>query len=213
LRPAFLVAIPEILVGQFHDDHELTVDDIKAFQRKNIGMADGEDAAEGFEFLLGTMVGVAGAAEVAENEFDGFMDAAGRLGLPDFAEAAAAQPLDEAVAGDRFGHVLDPNSHGASHRLMPRAQKRSRRHEEHSPYLRSSQTRRTQNECGESTYVTTTIAVERFQPEGVACAEGRIVAETAVGGVAGRGSQDHRGAQMVDPGPGHGGDPCEQGAG
>ena len=67
-------------------------------------MADGLDAAQGFEFLLGaTAVGAVGGLQVAVDELDGLEQAAGGLGLPDFAEAAAAQALDQPVAGDGLG--------------------------------------------------------------------------------------------------------------
>ena len=53
LRAAFLEAVPQIALGQLHDNDELAVDDVKAFERKDIGMTDFLDAAEGFEFLFG----------------------------------------------------------------------------------------------------------------------------------------------------------------
>ena len=43
---ALLEAIPEGAVGQLHDDEQLTVDDVVAFQRQDVGMANGFDAAE-----------------------------------------------------------------------------------------------------------------------------------------------------------------------
>ena len=53
LGPALAEAVPEVAVGQLHDDDQLAVDDVEAFQRQDVGMADGLDAAEGLEFLLG----------------------------------------------------------------------------------------------------------------------------------------------------------------
>jgi hypothetical protein len=41
--------------------------------------------------------------QAAVNELDGLEQAAGGLALPDLAEAAAAQALDQAVSGDRLG--------------------------------------------------------------------------------------------------------------
>jgi hypothetical protein len=108
---ALLVAVPEVVVGQLHDDDEQAVDDVVAFQREDVGVADGLDAREGLELLLGAVAVVAGGAEVAEDELDGLVQAAGGLALPDLAKAAAADPLQEAVAGDRFGVVFDPHRH------------------------------------------------------------------------------------------------------
>ena len=55
LGAALLEAVPEVAVGQLHDDDELAVDDVVAFQRQDVGMADRLDAAEGLEFLLGAV--------------------------------------------------------------------------------------------------------------------------------------------------------------
>src|SRR5687768_7432998 len=68
------------------------------------------DAAERFELLLGPGAIIA-PLEIAEHELDGFEETAGGLGFPDLAEAAAAQPLDELVAGDRLGARLNPDRH------------------------------------------------------------------------------------------------------
>ena len=45
--------------------------------------------------------------EVAVDELDGLEEAAGGFALPDLAEAAAAEPLDEPVAGDRLGLIVE----------------------------------------------------------------------------------------------------------
>ena len=106
---AFFEAVPEVAVGQLHDDDELAVDNVVAFQRQDIGVANRFDAAEGFVFLGGAVVVVlvgggdvagpgrdAGAAlggQFAEYELDGLVEAAGGLALPDLAETAAAQAL------------------------------------------------------------------------------------------------------------------------
>src|SRR4051794_3498156 len=74
-------------------------------------MADRLDALEPLELLLGALALVAGTLEVAEDEFDGLEQAAGGLGLPDFAEAAPTQPLDEPVTGDWFRLTCDPLRH------------------------------------------------------------------------------------------------------
>ena len=53
LAAALLEAVPEVAVGQLHDDDQLAVDDVEAFQRQDEGMADRLDAVEGLELLLG----------------------------------------------------------------------------------------------------------------------------------------------------------------
>ena len=50
---ALLEAVPQVAVGQLHDDDELAVDDVVAFERQDVGVADRLDAAERLEFLLG----------------------------------------------------------------------------------------------------------------------------------------------------------------
>src|SRR5262249_45209868 len=79
---------------------------------EDVGVADGLDAAEGLQLLLGALAVVAGGGEVAEDELDGLEEAAGGLALPDLAEAAAAEALDEPVFGDRLGVAFDPARHG-----------------------------------------------------------------------------------------------------
>ena len=98
-------------IGQLHDDDELAVDDVEAFEREDIGMANGLDTAEGFEFLLGALAAVVGAGKVAEDELDGLVQAARRFRFPNFAEAAAAESFDEPVARNRFGMAFDPHRH------------------------------------------------------------------------------------------------------
>src|SRR5262249_39753425 len=49
--------------------------------------------------------------EVAVDELDGLEQAPRRLGLPDLAEAAAAQAFQEAVARDGLGSSFDPHCH------------------------------------------------------------------------------------------------------
>ena len=63
------------------------------------------------QFLLGADAFDVQGIEVAVDELDGLEQAAGCLALPDFAEAAAAQRLDQAVAGNRFGIDLSKNAH------------------------------------------------------------------------------------------------------
>src|SRR5262249_26314635 len=108
---AFLVAIPEITIGQLHDDDELTVDDVVALKREDVWMSNGFDSAEGLEFLLGARSVVARGLQIAVDKLDGFHQAAGGFGLPDFAEAAAADPFYELVAGDRLDLTFNPDRH------------------------------------------------------------------------------------------------------
>ncbi len=48
LCATFLEAIPERLLGQLHDNNQLAFDHVEAFERQDIGMAHGFDAAERF---------------------------------------------------------------------------------------------------------------------------------------------------------------------
>src|SRR5204862_990751 len=74
-----------------------------AVERENERMADFFHAVQRAQFLLGTgRVGIEGV-EVSEDELAGLEDAAGSFAFPRLAEAAAAELLDEAVAGDRLG--------------------------------------------------------------------------------------------------------------
>jgi hypothetical protein len=127
LLPAFAKTVPDRAIGQLHHYDELIVNDIEAFQRQDERMMDGLDAIKGLELLVGSGVIVAGlGAKVAVHELDGFEEPARSLGFPDFAEAAPADPLNEAVALDRLRTALNPHGHGQpSHlsefRLRPRA--------------------------------------------------------------------------------------------
>src|ERR1700677_1306837 len=94
---ALLKTIPDGAIGQLHDDDQLTIDDVVAFQRQDIRVMDRLDAAESLEFLFGPVAVVVGCLQVAENEFDGLEQAAGSLGSPDLAEAAAAKPVNQLV--------------------------------------------------------------------------------------------------------------------
>ncbi len=89
----------QALVGQLHDDDENAVHDLDAVQRQDEGMADGFDQLQGFAFLVGRSV----LLVLVGHELDGLVQAAGRLALPDFAEAAATQRFDQAITGDRLG--------------------------------------------------------------------------------------------------------------
>src|SRR5262245_48107867 len=83
-------------------------------------MADRFDAIQRLELLLdGRLAPFGRAAERAVDELDGLEDAAGGLGLPDFAETARAEALDELVARNRLrlrvgssGHQHGPDAGG-----------------------------------------------------------------------------------------------------
>jgi hypothetical protein len=64
---------------------------------------------------LGAVAPVAGGLEVAEDELDGLVQAAGGLALPDLAEAAA-DAFDEPVARGRLGSGFEDDRHTASRR-------------------------------------------------------------------------------------------------
>src|SRR5205807_1356947 len=76
------------------------------------GVADLLDAVEGVELLLGPDALDVEGVEVAVDELDGLEQAAGRLALPDLAEAAVANRFNEPVALQRLGIALPFESHG-----------------------------------------------------------------------------------------------------
>src|SRR5262249_15198264 len=136
LGAALLEAVPEVLVGQLHDDHELAVDDVEAFQGQDVGVADRLDAAEGLQLLFGPLALFAEVLEVAVDELDGLEQAAGGFGLPDLAKAAAAQALEEPVAGDGLSQSFDPQRHG---RILEPARGGGRgQHSSHQPVTRTA---------------------------------------------------------------------------
>src|SRR5262249_50089632 len=101
LMLAFLVPVVEAAVGQLHDDEELAIDDVVAFERENVRMADALDAFEGLEFLAdANLIVFFAAVEAAVDDFDGLHDAARGARFPDLAETALAEALQKLVAGD-----------------------------------------------------------------------------------------------------------------
>ncbi len=101
-RQALLVRVVEAAVGQLHHDHEFPLHDLDEIHGQDERVPDFLDTVEGVQLLLGTgAVGVEGV-EVAEDELDGLEDTARRFALPDFAEAAASQGFDQAIAGERL---------------------------------------------------------------------------------------------------------------
>ena len=110
---AFLESVVQAPVGQLHDDDQFAVDDLDAVHRQDERMADLLDALEGLQFLLGAGAVHVEGIEVAVDELDGLEQAARGLALPDFAEAAAAQRLDQAVAGNRLRIGFPQKTHGS----------------------------------------------------------------------------------------------------
>ena len=99
---ARLAALVELLLqarrGQLGDDDQVAVDPLDPFQREQEGMADLLDAVQRGQFAGGPLVVAA-----AVDDLDRLGHSARRVGLPDLAVAARAQPLADEVAGDRFG--------------------------------------------------------------------------------------------------------------
>src|SRR5438034_10442653 len=91
----------DVAIGQLHDDDELPFDDIDALDAEDERMVDFLDAVECLQLLSGRHFAVA-VVEAALHELDGFGNAARRFGLPNVAETALAQWLDERVARDRL---------------------------------------------------------------------------------------------------------------
>ena len=83
--------------GQLGDDHQLTVDDLNAFERQQERVTHVLDAVQRLKFAFGAIF-----VEVAVNELDGLDESARRIGRPDFAVTAGAQAGDQPVASDRF---------------------------------------------------------------------------------------------------------------
>src|SRR5207302_1712655 len=107
------VQVVQAAVGQLHDDDQLAGGDLDAVERADEGVADLLDALQGVEFLFSAGAVHVERVEVAVDELDGLEQAARRLALPDFAEAAAAQGLDQAIPGYRLGVRLPNTTHGS----------------------------------------------------------------------------------------------------
>ena len=99
-------------VGQFHDDDQFAVDDSSMRSSEQTkGWRTSLMRCEGVLFLLGANAVHVEGIEVAVDELDGLVQAAGSFALPDFAEAAAAQRLDQAIAGNRLRVRLPQPTH------------------------------------------------------------------------------------------------------
>jgi hypothetical protein len=87
-------------VGQLHDDDQHPAGDLDPVQRQDERVADVLDALQRGRLLRGRRGRPPGIALGRADELDGLEQAAGDLALPDLAEAAATQRLDEPVARD-----------------------------------------------------------------------------------------------------------------
>src|SRR5262245_51286678 len=74
-------------------------------------MADRDDTLQGLEFLAGARAILVGGFQVAIDEFDGLEEAAWGFRLPDFAESASTQALNQPIAGKGLGHGFDTYRH------------------------------------------------------------------------------------------------------
>src|SRR5262249_21959633 len=108
-----LEGVVQALVGQLHDDDQLAVHLLDQLGGDDERVADLADAVQGALLLLGAGGVDVERVEVAEDELDGLEQPAGGLTLPDLAEAAAAQRLDQAVARQGFAVGLAQKAHGA----------------------------------------------------------------------------------------------------
>ena len=106
-RPAGLLvlaqAFVQVLVGQLHDDEEFAADVLDLLDGQDERVADLLDALQRLHLLDRAGVVAVERVEVAVDELDGLVDAAGRDALPHLAEPAGADGLEQAVAGDRLG--------------------------------------------------------------------------------------------------------------
>src|SRR5262245_43981964 len=74
-------------------------------------MTNGFDPGQRSVFLLGRLVAVAAAVQIAVNAFDCFEQSAGRFRLPHFAEAAASETFQQSIAGNRLGLLCRRSCH------------------------------------------------------------------------------------------------------
>ena len=96
-------SLVQVLVGQLHDDDEFAADVLDLLDGEDERVADLLDALERLHLLLGAGAVAVERVQVAVDELDGLVDAAGRHALPHLAEPAGAEGLDQPVAGDRLG--------------------------------------------------------------------------------------------------------------
>src|SRR6185369_16345725 len=97
------IDVVEVSVRQFHDDDDFPLGShLDQLVGEDEGMAHVllDHAVERLALLFGAGPIDVEGVEAAEDELDGLLETAGGLALPDFAEPAAAERLDEAITGD-----------------------------------------------------------------------------------------------------------------
>jgi hypothetical protein len=99
-------ALPQVAVGQLQHGDEAVGQREEGVQRQQVGVPQPLDQPQRLQLALGL-----GGLEVAGDDLDRDLDAAGRLGAPDLAEGAAAEERDGAVAGRQ----LRRRQHGGGH--------------------------------------------------------------------------------------------------
>src|SRR5262249_33615731 len=87
------------------------IENINPFCGKHERMPHFLHAAQRLEFLIGAYALVVECFEAAVDELYGLQQAAGAFALPDFAEPAAAERLDEAIAWNGLRIGLPQEAH------------------------------------------------------------------------------------------------------
>ena len=106
LRLALAEPVHQALVAQRHGDHQAVLD---------LRTANWTSSRWGWRMLrMTSSARCSGPAcvGVEADELQRDADAAGRVGLPDLAEPALAQPADQPVAGNGLGADLQTEGHG-----------------------------------------------------------------------------------------------------
>ena len=102
LGAALAEAVPQVAVGQLHDDDELAVDRCRSVRAR--GCRGGGSRWTRLRALSSCSAGRLSSSrrvEVAEDELHRLEQPARRLDLPDLAETAAAQALDQPIPAKR----------------------------------------------------------------------------------------------------------------
>lgn len=107
---------PHVAVGQRADNEEPSINHIIPLDRQQKRMADRQNAPERLQFLLRGAITTGG--QVAVDDLDGDEPTVRPLRRPDFAEAAAAEPVEKPVAGDWLSAGLNVEGHGPLRRRM-----------------------------------------------------------------------------------------------
>ncbi len=104
---ALVEAVAQTAVGQFGDDDQLVVDHLDALEGKEKGVADFLDSAQGLTFLRGMTT-----IRIAKEDLDRLEEPARSGRLPDLAESADAELLDQTITRDRFALSFGCKRHG-----------------------------------------------------------------------------------------------------